>query len=72
MDFSGGAEIYDGLAEKLAALDIGILGQLFIVHKAYILPYNVFILFIMYCNYSHLLVIMFSNKLASVKLIHVF
>ena len=27
MDFTGGAEIYDGLAEKLAGLDIGILGK---------------------------------------------
>ena len=26
MDFTGGAEIYDGLPEKLADLDIGILG----------------------------------------------
>ena len=27
MDFTGGAEIYDGLPEKLAGLDIGILGK---------------------------------------------
>ena len=27
MDFTGGAEIYDGLGEKLAGLDIGILGE---------------------------------------------
>ena len=27
MDFTGGAEIYDGLAEKLAGLDVGILGE---------------------------------------------
>ena len=29
MDFTGGADIYDGLAEKLAGLDIGILGEYF-------------------------------------------
>lgn len=28
MDFTGGAEIYDGLGDKLAGLDIGILGEL--------------------------------------------
>lgn len=28
MDFSGGAEIYDGLDEKLDGLDIGILSML--------------------------------------------
>ena len=28
MDFSGGVEIYDGLEEKLAGLNIGILGEL--------------------------------------------
>lgn len=28
MDFTGGAEIYDGLRDKLAGLDIGILGEL--------------------------------------------
>lgn len=27
MDFTGGAEIYDGLGEKLTGLDIGILGE---------------------------------------------
>ena len=27
MDFTGGAEIYKGLDEKLAGLDIGILGE---------------------------------------------
>ena len=27
MDFNGGADIYDGLGEKLAGLDIGILGE---------------------------------------------
>ena len=27
MDFTGGADIYDGLGEKLAGLDIGILGE---------------------------------------------
>ena len=27
MDFSGGVEIYDGLEEKLADLNIGILGE---------------------------------------------
>ena len=29
MDFTGGADIYDGLGEKLASLDIGILGEYF-------------------------------------------
>ena len=29
MDFTGGADIYDGLEEKLAGLDIGILGEYF-------------------------------------------
>ena len=28
MDFTGGAEIYDGLGDKLAGLDIGVLGEL--------------------------------------------
>ena len=27
MDFSGGAEIYEGLEKKLAGLNIGILGE---------------------------------------------
>ena len=27
MDFNGGADIYDDLGEKLAGLDIGILGE---------------------------------------------
>ena len=27
IDFSGGAEIYDGLEEKLAGLEIGVLGK---------------------------------------------
>lgn len=27
MDFTGGAEIYDDLDQKLAGLDIGILGE---------------------------------------------
>ena len=27
MDFNGGADIYDGLGENLAGLDIGILGE---------------------------------------------
>lgn len=31
MDFTGGADIYDGLGEKLAGLDIGILGEYFCV-----------------------------------------
>lgn len=29
MDFTGGADIYDGLGEKLAGLEIGILGEHF-------------------------------------------
>ena len=29
MDFTGAADIYDGLGEKLAGLDIGILGEFF-------------------------------------------
>ena len=29
MDFTGAADIYDGLAEKLAGLDVGILGEYF-------------------------------------------
>jgi len=31
MDFTGGADIYNGLGEKLAGLDIGILGEYFCV-----------------------------------------
>ena len=31
MDFTGGADIYNGLGEKLAGLDIGILGKYFCV-----------------------------------------
>ena len=27
MDFTGGADIYDGLGERFAGLDIGILGE---------------------------------------------
>lgn len=38
MDFTGGAEIYDGLGEKLAGLDIGILGECLHVH---VCQYNV-------------------------------
>ena len=31
MDFTGGTDIYNGLGEKLAGLDIGILGEYFCV-----------------------------------------
>ena len=65
MDFSGGVEIYDGLEEKLAGLDIGILGEftvyaickdqavvvLTLGSASYIPPMNTFWIIIRnYCN----------------------